>query len=752
MLTQLKLQLNSDKVLKGFRLSLALCTPIILGWAFGHILTGVHISLGTLCVGLSDSPGRFSLKLKGLLLATAATTLTGLWISSLHYYTMVFTISVLAITFLASYVSLYGNRATVIGVGVLISMSLACGQVFHFQNAQVSPLIWSGLLAIGGFWYILVAMVLWQLSPYKTAQQAVANSFKQTAEFIRLKANLFETELTEDEVKKLQEQLINQHAVMQQAINEARNELLTRRSTLQGVTRMGKLLMLWHQRVVTISEATTATHHDYEQIKHFFQETEVLQLLKNLFIEISIELDALSEVVMFDKVQKPHKRITNKIKQIWEEINSVKQDKWKEIPLIEFVVVKNILRNMSNIVNEINFMIDLSQSTDLPKVNLPASQLMRFVEGNSYRISSLRSNFSPDSAYFRHAMRLTIAVALGLILTDLIEIDQAHWIILTIVVIMKPNFGVTKARSLQRVFGTLLGGILAIILIQFVHDERIIVVLLFLFALFTFTYISINYAIGVIFITPYALLLFNLKDVGNTAIAGIRILDTFIGGAIAFATNYIIPPVWQYEKIPQLMENVIKTSTQYFKEVMKGYSTNNFSEFHYKMARKDAGIAVTNLSLSFQAMLEEPSKKQLASPDIYSFVVLSHTLIGHIATLSVHRLRLGDKRSWQALIPIEEAIISILANTLQTLQHKQTQAIDEAAQEKYLDNLEAITTHIGSLRYDEIAEGKENTSVQSLHSDYAIVYEQIKFIYYLVKEFDTAAKKIDAVMEATAST
>ncbi len=727
--------------------------PVIVGWYMDQTVLGITASLGAICVGLADSPGKFSHKIKGLLFALALTFITTIWVSSMHEYKMVFTISVLSISFLGSYISLYGNRGAVVGTSILLAMSFASANVFYYQQHKINPLFWTSILMIGGIWYILLSSFLWRLSPYKTAQLAVINSYKTTATFIRQKAKLFDSTLTSEDFERLTEALIKQQSEMHHAIDIARDELFTRRSTLQGTTRMGRLLVLWHQKIVNIGEAASAIHQDYGNIRESFGDTEITNLLNKLFNNIASEIEQLSELILNDDVKKKQLvSLADDIKAIRKEINDVKNKNWDKIPLVSFVVVKNILRNMSYITSELNFMEEVRTEEKPPRSQLSRNQLSKFADGNIYRISSLRTNFSPESPYFRHAIRLTIAVALGLIFTDFVKISQAHWILLTIVVIMKPDFGATKLRSLQRVAGTILGGLVAIGIIKLVDDQRIILALLFIFSFITYSFISVNYAIGVIFITPYALLLFDLIDASNLNLAGIRMLDTFVGGSIVYITNMIIPPLWQYQKMPPLMENMLNTAIKYFSEVMKGYTSDQFSEFHYKMARKDATLALTNLSQSFQAMLNEPSQKQKANLEIYSFVVLSHTLLGHIATLSVHRDRLGEKRNWATLQPIKVGILSLFENALDLLKNNKLTQTNEQLHEKYLEKLDDTTTLIANFRYEELARGRaDNTKIESLYADYAIVYEQIKFIYQIAKDYNSVILRIAPLLAPSGS-
>ena len=85
----------------------------------------------------------------------------------------------------------------------------------------------------------------------------------------------------------------------------------------------------------------------------------------------------------------------------------------------------------------------------------------KFVSYQNYSWRRLKDHISLQSTFFRHAMRLSIVVILGYLIGEIFTINNAYWIILTIFIIMRPGFGITQERSLNRVYGTIIGGIMS---------------------------------------------------------------------------------------------------------------------------------------------------------------------------------------------------------------------------------------------------------------------------------------------------
>jgi uncharacterized membrane protein YccC len=48
---------------------------------------------------------------------------------------------------------------------------------------------------------------------------------------------------------------------------------------------------------------------------------------------------------------------------------------------------------------------------------------------------------------FRHSLRLTIAIVFAYLLGFIFDIQNTYWILLTVIVIMRPSYGLTKERS-----------------------------------------------------------------------------------------------------------------------------------------------------------------------------------------------------------------------------------------------------------------------------------------------------------------
>src|SRR5690606_27543327 len=103
----------------------------------------------------------------------------------------------------------------------------------------------------------------------------------------------------------------------------------------------------------------------------------------------------------------------------------------------------------------------LANTKDASQLSLKSSEAHQFITDQEYGFNIILENISLQSPIFRHALRLTAAVILVYTIGMAIGIKNTYWISLTLIVIMRPYYGLTKERSTTRVVGTLTGAIVA---------------------------------------------------------------------------------------------------------------------------------------------------------------------------------------------------------------------------------------------------------------------------------------------------
>lgn len=100
------------------------------------------------------------------------------------------------------------------------------------------------------------------------------------------------------------------------------------------------------------------------------------------------------------------------------------------------------------------------------------------------KLATLRANLNFQSAAFRHAIRLSAAVAIGEALGRSFDWRRSYWLPMTVVVVLKPEFTTTFSRGILRIAGTIAGLLLTTAALHFFPSnmtDEIILIALFMF-------------------------------------------------------------------------------------------------------------------------------------------------------------------------------------------------------------------------------------------------------------------------------
>jgi uncharacterized membrane protein YccC len=233
---------------------------------------------------------------------------------------------------------------------------------------------------------------------------------------------------------------------------------------------------------------------------------------------------------------------------------------------------------------------------------------------------------------------------------------HSYWILMTIIIILKPAFSLTKQKNTDRLLGTIGGGILGLLLLFFIHDQAVLFSLLVLFMLGTYTFKTMNYIVMVIFLTPYVLILFHFLGLGALNVASERLMDTAIGSALAALGSYFLFPLWESSQLQQYMANVLKANIHFLEKLRDFYLGQKAKSLDYKVVRKEVFVSTANLAAALHRMQSEPKNKQRHKNQIYEFVVLNNLLSSNVASLTSEMMQQPGTVLKEFIDPLESSI------------------------------------------------------------------------------------------------
>lgn len=604
----------------GFRTSFAILFPALCGLYFDFFQTGLTVSLGCMCVSLTDAPGPIINRRNAMLFSTAFAFLMAVITGFVRMNIYTLGMEIIIASFFFSMFNVFGLRAASVGNSAMLMLIL--NMETALTPSQILP--HALLILVGGIFYTLLSLLLHAIRPYRIAQRALGDCLREVATYLSIKADFYNTSTDLDINYK---RLVAQQIIVHEKQEAVRELLFKTRQIVQETTVGGRKLVFTFVETIDLFEGITASYYDYDLLRRQFADTGALDRISILLKKAVDELDKIGFAIQansnFKKSFDYDKELTD-LKTYIDEIAPRGQS--------NTLVLRKILVNVRQLFSDLNKIMQYFQTDiQLQRTRLDSSQ---FVTHQPLDPKILWNNFSLESSVFRHALRVCIACIVGFMITQLIPYGHhSYWVLLTIAFILKPAFSLTKQRNIQRVIGTLVGGIIGVLILLFIPNKTIHFIFLVLFMIGTYSFMRIKYLIMVICTTPYVLILFSFLGGEYKTVIEERLLDTVIGCVIAFSASYFLFPSWEAGQLKKDMQGILRANTLYLQKIINALSGTPIDLLEYKLARKDVYLNSANLTAAFQRMLSEPKSKQEAEKDIHQFVVLNHILFSNTANL-----------------------------------------------------------------------------------------------------------------------
>ena len=660
----------------GLRITIGVLLPSLIFAQLNQFDTGVSLSLGALCISVVDTPGPVMHKRNAMAICNACVFLVAVitGFARLNIYTLGLEITVFS--FLFSMFTIYGNRAASIGTGALLVMILMMDKAEKPEDVVA----FSAIILAGGVWYMLFSLIFFGIRPYRAAQQTLGESIDEVAKFLRLKAAFY---LPDTNIDENYRKLVSQQIKVSQSQDLVREMLFKSRLLVRESTSASRILVLTFIDLVDMFENIMATHYDYAYLREKFKHTDILPDVARIIEHMANEVDKAAFIVLSNTKYKNPVDFSPELEKLKLKIDSIAENE----PETSNIILKKILVNLRDMNQKITSIYNYynSNSANLLFENQRRIEYTKFVTHQDYAPHIFTDNLSFSSAAFKHALRVALVCLIGFITAK--TISQGHhsyWILLTIIVILKPGFSLSKQRNYQRLIGTIFGGIIGIALLILVHDRTTQFIMLIFFMLGCYSFLRLNYVVSVIFMTPYILILFSFLGVNH--IVEERITDTIIGSIIAFIASYLIFPAWEFEQIQENLREMICANANYLVKIAESISGKTVDITEYKLARKDVFVKSGNLSAAFERMTSEPKSKQKNIKEIHKFVVLNHILSSYIATVASELIGKTVTDSQPDILKSVKKSLAVLNETSKRLGGEKADFNTERSTDVSLDN------------------------------------------------------------------
>lgn len=579
------------------------------------IATTLALGVVAMALGETDVHPRGRLKSSGitLLLFLLSSSIVELLIPYPVVFALVLGTMVFSLTLLAG----INSRLQGITFGTLLIITytmLGAGtseQWFH------QPLFY----VVGASIYSTFSILLLYFKPLRLLREQLSSGFTYLAEYIDVKAGLFPSVPHEQE--NLRNQLAQHNIQLAQQIETCKRDLYS--YSAESDAKMRAVVNIFYRKwflLQEMQERATSSHEQYDILSGQVKNADLIEGFGQLMRQIARAMHLFAESLL---TSEPYKHPISLVWTVTALKNMLHAE--KESGEVHYSTLSLLMNNLSGLEQSLRN----EEKTD------------RQIEISDYSYQRperqpLSVILTPRHPRFRFAVRLTLCLLLGYSFMQFFNIEKGAWILLTSLIVVQQTYSATRQRLFHRIFGTLMGVVLGVSLAQLLPTlpGQILLMLGAVYAFFF--WLKKNYTVAAIFITIYVLAAFNLLAGQGVAVMLPRIIDTLIGGTLAYLVVRFIWPDWQYKQLPILLHTAVTKNKRYFKSI---YDTS-VTETEYLHNRRTAHNADNALTSAWKDMRLEPKSKRHYQQKALRLTDLNHALLSYISAFGVHNRKIKD--------------------------------------------------------------------------------------------------------------
>ncbi|MDQ2768809.1 MAG: FUSC family protein, partial [Gemmatimonadota bacterium] len=188
-----------------------------------------------------------------------------------------------------------------------------------------------------------------------------------------------------------------------------------------------------------------------------------------------------------------------------------------------------------------------------------------------------------------------------------LDITRGYWATITTLIVLQPYAGATLHKTLQRVGGSVLGGIIAAALAVVARTKLAIAGVMVPFTIASVAVLPLNYGVFVLLLTPVFVLLAEPHP-GDWRIAGLRVVNTILGGIIALVASQLLWPTHELTTYPKQLAGALRDLRALLALISADADTTTPDwRRSADEARRRFGLAVTNAEATMQRLISEDS-------------------------------------------------------------------------------------------------------------------------------------------------
>jgi uncharacterized membrane protein YccC len=574
----------------ALRAGAGMITPLALGLVTGHLEYGVFATLGSLPAGFVSFQGVSRTRVTAIALAAVGMAIATFIGGAAAYSSQWFLVpAVVVFSYLAGLLVTLGQRFMVVGLQMALQLVIASGIPLRPGDAAVRAV----LVLIGGLWQGALVVASWAVMRGNRERSALASAYRALSGYAAGLCNrpgdgsqgqppspTFGSEVLRDP-----------------------NPLLSAQA------RYRMLLLLEQAERIRVSLAALGSYGP---------QCDLLEPAARILDELA---DALDE-------RRGHRERAVALEQQLEAITVPRDAPWHWAGAHLLAEMRAAVRLLGRLDDH-----DIEPAAD----SLVPGERRRgaWRSDLAAALFALRAAIGTSTEAGRHALRLAAVAGIGEIIALSSGISHGYWIVLTILIVLRPDYSSTIYRGVQRAIGTVIGAGLGVATALLLHvGTAAVVAAVGVTMTIAYAVFAVNFLLFAVFLTDFVVALLALlgQTAEQTAVA--RIVGTAIGGALALL-GYLAWPTWAGDSAQQKLAQLFDRQGRYASLVLRAYvrpGQTDLAAIH--VAQLTARRARADAEAHADRLADEPPRPPMTAKLAYALTGTARR-IAH-AALTLH--------------------------------------------------------------------------------------------------------------------
>ncbi len=620
-------------VLNGFAVAVGVfLVAVVVGRSAGFA-EGMAAATGALCVSIADQPAPFAAKARILPLAWICALLAALATALTLDHPLLASAVIVLTGAAAGLLLAWGRWAIPLSVLAMLSMVFVLGAPGSGLSARLH---YVELSTLGGALYIPVALALTSLLDASGRRLTLAEVLRAFAAYLRCVADFYRVGADPSgagaDFGAAYLRLVEQQVALSDHLQAAR-------ALIAGAGDRPSALRLTGGIVVLLEafDGLVSVHADQAPLRlAAAKDGAMAPHVAELVLRLSADVERLALDLTIGQTNLIFPDHREALESIAADTAAIEADPSADPHLLRAALLTR--NRFAWIVAHLAQLPAVLTQAEAARRALAGVDLREFVPPLRASLETLRREIRMGSPIFRHALRVGMALGAGYAMILLVPgLRHGNWILLTIAVIMRASYSVTRQRRNDRLLGSILGCGLAGALLWTGSP-----VLLFAAQLAAIgvahAYVRVDYRVTATAATIMALLTLQLIDPVEAAPVLARLVDTVIGAGIAFLFNLILPH-WERQGAPAIARTFVANLALYADRALRF----DPPEQAYRLARKNLIEAMSAMSESATRMRGEPQAVRALWPEYGRLIASAYATVAQIVTVRLLiRIRRGE--------------------------------------------------------------------------------------------------------------